>query len=60
MYPEFNKLEGSCKFNRCSHIKEPGCEVKEAVRSGEISAVRYECYQRLYEELKLQYENRYR
>ncbi|HEY8420459.1 MAG TPA: ribosome small subunit-dependent GTPase A [Thermoclostridium sp.] len=60
MYPEFNKLEGQCKFNRCSHIKEPGCAVKGAVMSGEISATRYECYQRLYEELKLQYENRYR
>lgn len=60
MYPEFNKLEGHCKFNGCSHIKEPGCAVKDAVRSGEISSIRYECYRRLYEELKLQYENRYR
>lgn len=60
MYPEFSNLEGRCKFNGCSHIKEPGCAVKESVRSGKISSVRYECYQRLYEELKLQYDNRYR
>jgi len=60
MYPEFNELEGQCKFNGCSHIKEPGCAVKDSVQSGEISLIRYECYQRLYEELKLQYENRYR
>jgi len=60
MYPEFAKLEGKCRFNGCSHIKEPGCAVKELVQSGKISSVRYECYQRLYEELKEQYENRYR
>jgi len=60
MYPEFLKLEGRCKFNGCSHVKEPGCMVKEMVQSGKISPVRYECYLRLYEELKLQYENRYR
>lgn len=60
MYPEFNRLEGQCKFHGCSHIKEPGCAVKDSVQAGEISTIRYECYQRLYEELKLQYENRYR
>jgi ribosome biogenesis GTPase len=60
MYPEFIRLEGMCRFSGCSHIKEPGCAVKDSVQSGEISRVRYECYRRLYEELKLQYENRYR
>jgi len=60
MYPEFNRAEGRCKFNSCSHIKEPGCAIKDSVHAGGISRIRYECYQRLYEELKLQYENRYR
>ena len=41
-------------------IKEPGCAIKDSVHAGGISRIRYECYQRLYEELKLQYENRYR
>lgn len=60
LYPEFSKLEGRCRFNGCSHIKEPECAVKDLVQTGEISSVRYECYRRLYEELKIQYENRYR
>ena len=59
MYPEFEKHQGLCRFNGCSHIKEPGCSVKDAVKAGEISETRYECYKRIYEELKELYEKRY-
>ena len=59
MYPEFEKHQGLCRFNGCSHIKEPGCSVKEAVKAGEISEKRYDCYKRIYEELKELYEKRY-
>ncbi|HZK28347.1 MAG TPA: ribosome small subunit-dependent GTPase A [Thermoclostridium sp.] len=60
MYPEFRRLETNCKYSGCSHLKEPGCAVQNALKSGEISTRRYEGYRILYEELKLQYDNRYR
>lgn len=33
-----------CKFNNCSHIDEPGCEVLEAIRLKKINLSRYESY----------------
>lgn len=36
----------------CSHTKEAGCAVLEAVHSGSIQKSRHESYLRLYEELK--------
>ena len=53
-YPEFAAYEKYCRFGGCSHISEPVCGVKEAVADGEISAIRYENYCLLYEELKNQ------
>lgn len=51
-YPEFDRFECYCKFGGCAHISEPVCGIKEAVADGEISALRYENYKLLYEELK--------
>ncbi len=51
-FPEFEPYEGSCKFNGCDHIHEPGCAVKAAVEQGRIHPVRYENYTEMYEELK--------
>lgn len=51
-YPEFVKLEPGCRFSYCSHIHEPECAVKEALEQENISAVRYQNYCTLYEELK--------
>ncbi len=51
-YPEFAKHECYCKFGGCAHISEPVCGIKEAVADGRISALRYENYKLLYEELK--------
>jgi ribosome biogenesis GTPase len=59
-YPEFEKVQGKCRFNGCNHIHEPECAVKNAVEAEEISSKRYECYRKLYEELKESYEQRYR
>jgi ribosome biogenesis GTPase len=36
-----------CRFHNCRHLREPGCAVKAAVETGEISARRYESYRRL-------------
>lgn len=49
---EFAEYEPFCKFQGCVHINEPICGVKEAVKQGEISLVRYENYKLMYEELK--------
>jgi len=36
-----------CRFANCRHLREPGCAVKDAVDSGEISDRRYESYKRI-------------
>lgn len=41
---EFHALEAPCHFRNCTHIKEPKCAVKSAVKSGEINSERYENY----------------
>jgi len=43
---------GHCRFAGCSHDKEPGCAVKEAVSRGEIPASRYESYLAMLYEVK--------
>ena len=51
-YPEFAPFEEQCRFQGCSHLAEPDCAVKEALKAGRISRVRYENYALFYEELK--------
>lgn len=60
LYPEFENYHGKCRFNGCSHINEPDCAVKDAVNTGIIPVKRYECYKKLFEELKETYDKRYR
>ncbi len=49
-YPEFEKVQGQCRFLGCNHVNEPDCVIKQAVEAGDISAVRYENYKLLFEE----------
>lgn len=51
-YREFAEYEPYCRFQGCSHIKEPECGIKDALREGKISSLRYENYKLLYQELK--------
>ena len=51
-YPEFTEYEPMCRFGGCSHIAEPDCGVKDALKEGRISQVRYDNYKVLWEELK--------
>ncbi len=37
----------ACRFANCRHLREPGCNVKDGVASGAISARRYESYRRM-------------
>lgn len=48
-FPEFAPYIGCCQFRDCSHRKEPGCAVVNAVKNGEIGESRYASYLRLYE-----------
>ena len=48
-FREFSPYIGSCRFNNCAHLKEPGCAVTQAVNNGEIGKSRYRSYERLYE-----------
>lgn len=43
-FPEMLKAAEDCRFAPCTHTHEPGCAVKEAVESGEISYERYSSY----------------
>ena len=48
-FPDFGAYIGSCRFDDCSHRKEPGCAVRAACEAGEIGTSRYDSYLRLYE-----------
>jgi len=50
-FPEFGEAAEWCRFNDCTHLHEPDCEVKRRVERGEINPARYETYVRLAEEL---------
>jgi ribosome biogenesis GTPase len=43
-FVEFRSYLGQCRFHNCSHDREPGCAIKAAVESGEISSERYRSY----------------
>lgn len=51
-FSEIAAYTGTCKFNMCNHISEPGCLVKKAVSDGRISKMRYDDYVMIYNELK--------
>lgn len=49
-FPEMLRASAGCRFTPCTHTHEPGCAVKAAVDSGEISAERYNSYLGMLEE----------
>ena len=51
-FPDFAPYLGGCRFVGCSHTKEKGCAVLEALRAGKLVRGRHESYLRLYDELK--------
>jgi ribosome biogenesis GTPase len=57
-FPEIAQYNNDCKFNRCSHLHEPGCVVQKKVKNGEISERRYKSYKQIYNELEKK-ERRY-
>ena len=49
---EFAPYLGNCRFTKCSHTKEQGCAILEAVRSGEIPPSRHQSFVAIYDVLK--------
>ncbi len=51
-FPEFRPLIPDCRFSDCTHSREPGCAVIEAVDRGDVSRARYDSYILLRDELE--------
>lgn len=48
LFPEMRPFIGRCKFGLdCSHTSEPGCSIRQAVESSQISQRRYQNYLRI-------------
>ena len=52
-FPDIEELARRCRFNDCTHQREPGCAIRQAVQSGALDPRRHQSY------LKLQREVRY-
>lgn len=49
---EFSPFIDNCRYTKCSHTKEQGCAVIEAVKNGAIPRSRHESYVELFDILK--------
>ncbi len=50
--PDLFGRSRECGFANCTHTHEPKCAVKDAVKSGELSAVRYDSYVKMASDLE--------
>ena len=46
-FPELRAHREECRFADCSHLSEPGCAVRDALQTGDVSAARYDSYVKL-------------
>ena len=51
-FREFAKSRGECKYTKCTHTKDEGCDIIKRVNEGDIPKSRHESYLMLYEILK--------
>lgn len=51
-FREFRPYLGQCRYTKCSHTKEQGCAILEALRNGEIAPSRHQSFVELYDILK--------
>lgn len=49
---EFRPYLGCCRYKKCTHTKEDGCAIREAVAAGEIAPSRYQTFLEIYDILK--------
>lgn len=53
-FADIDALASQCRFGDCAHQSEPGCAVRAALESGELSEERWHSYQKLRDELDTQ------
>lgn len=46
-FADIEKLAAQCRFRNCSHMNEPGCAVRDAIRRGELDSRRWQSWQKL-------------
>ncbi len=51
-FREINERIGECRYTKCTHTKEQGCAIVDAVKRGEIAKSRHESYLILFDILK--------
>jgi ribosome biogenesis GTPase len=56
-FPEIFRFSHQCRFSNCTHRKEPGCAVRQALQERFISESRYRSYLNMLEDKN---ENKYR
>ena len=49
---EFAPYIGQCRYTKCTHTKEEGCAILEAVKEGKIASSRHAGFLAMYEQLK--------
>jgi ribosome biogenesis GTPase len=50
VFSDIRELSGQCRFADCTHTREEGCAVRQAVSNGEIPEERYQSYLKLLKE----------
>ncbi|WP_438431361.1 ribosome small subunit-dependent GTPase A [Gorillibacterium sp. sgz500922] len=50
-FADIEELAEACRFGDCTHRKEPGCAVQEALRAGTLERSRYDSFRKLESEL---------
>jgi ribosome biogenesis GTPase / thiamine phosphate phosphatase len=43
-FPEMERFLPQCQYRNCTHVHEPNCAVKQAIKTGEVSELRYNSY----------------
>jgi len=56
VFREFEPYIGKCRYTKCTHTKEDGCELLEAVKRGDIPKERHKSFLEFYEVLKNKHE----
>lgn len=51
-FADVDELAGACRFNDCTHTREPGCAVIAAVEDGSMTAERLQSWRKLQRELR--------
>ena len=51
-FPDIERFALDCKYKKCTHVCEDGCNVMKALEDGEISPSRHQSYKELFNELK--------